>query len=108
MSSVEKEFDRDEQGYLKNSNEWNEDLALIMAEEEKILMTDAHWEVVKYMREFYREFNISPTMRMLVRAMAKMYGDDKANSRFLFRLFPQGPEKQATKIAGLPKPVKCL
>jgi len=47
-------------------------------------------------------------VRMLVKAMAKKYGEEKGNSRYLFRLFPDGPAKQATKIAGLPKPAKCL
>ena len=45
---------------------------------------------------------------MLVKAMAQKYGEEKGNSRYLFRLFPEGPAKQATKIAGLPKPAKCL
>ncbi|VEA72950.1 Sulfurtransferase TusE [Serratia rubidaea] len=45
---------------------------------------------------------------MLVKAMAQKYGEEKGNSRYLYRLFPKGPAKQATKIAGLPKPVKCI
>ena len=46
--------------------------------------------------------------RMLVKAMANKFGEEKGNSRYLYRLFPKGPAKQATKIAGLPKPVKCI
>lgn len=79
-----------------------------IAELENISMTDAHREVVSFVREFYTEFNTSPAIRMLVKAMAKKYGEEKGNSRYLFRLFPEGPAKQATKIAGLPKPAKCL
>ena len=45
---------------------------------------------------------------MLVKAMASKFGEEKGNSRYLYRLFPKGPAKQATKIAGLPKPVKCI
>ena len=44
----------------------------------------------------------------LVKAMEKQYGPEKGNSRYLYKLFPEGPAKQATKIAGLPKPVKCI
>jgi tRNA 2-thiouridine synthesizing protein E len=47
-------------------------------------------------------------MRVLVKAMANEFGPEKGNSRYLFKLFPKGPAKQATKIAGLPKPAKCL
>ncbi|MDN5681567.1 MAG: sulfurtransferase TusE [Ewingella sp.] len=103
-----REIETDAQGYLKNSADWHEDLAPILAEEEEIVLTEAHWEVVRFVREFYLEFNTSPAIRMLVKAMAQKYGEEKGNSRYLFRLFPKGPAKQATKIAGLPKPVKCL
>ena len=101
-------IETDAQGYLKNSQEWQEGMAPLLAEEEGIVLTDAHWEVVRFVREFYLEFNTSPAVRMLVKAMAQKYGEEKGNSRYLFRLFPKGPSKQATKIAGLPKPVKCL
>jgi tRNA 2-thiouridine synthesizing protein E len=103
-----KEIERDAQGYLKSTMDWSEDLAPLLAEEEAIELTDAHWEVVHFVRAFYLEFNTSPAVRMLVKAMAQKYGEEKGNSRYLFRLFPKGPAKQATKIAGLPKPAKCL
>ena len=45
---------------------------------------------------------------LAVKAMANKFGEEKGNSRYLYRLFPKGPAKQATKIAGLPKPVKCI
>ena len=45
---------------------------------------------------------------MLVKTMAQKFGEEKGTSRYLQRLFPDGPAKQATKIAGLPKPAKCL
>ncbi|MFD1803058.1 TusE/DsrC/DsvC family sulfur relay protein [Mixta tenebrionis] len=99
---------RDAQGYLLNPADWSEELALLIAAEESIEMSEAHWEVVHFVRGFYMEFNTSPAVRMLVKAMAQKFGPEKGNSRYLFRLFPDGPAKQATKIAGLPKPVKCL
>lgn len=91
-----------------DSTDWSEALALLLAEQESIQLTDAHWEVVRFVRTFYLEFNTSPAIRMLVKAMAQKYGEEKGNSRYLYRLFPKGPAKQATKIAGLPKPVKCI
>jgi len=103
-----REIERDAQGYLKKINDWDEALALQIATEESIEMSEAHWEVVRFVREFYLEFNTSPAVRMLVKAVAQKFGEEKGNSRYLFRLFPEGPAKQATKIAGLPKPVKCL
>ncbi|GGD78107.1 TusE/DsrC/DsvC family sulfur relay protein [Lacimicrobium alkaliphilum] len=98
----------DKAGYLKNYQDWDDELACVLAEKEGIEMSESHWEVVWFVREFYLEFNTSPAIRALVKAMAARFGPEKGNSRYLFRLFPDGPAKQATKIAGLPKPAKCL
>jgi tRNA 2-thiouridine synthesizing protein E len=104
----EQEIATDKQGYLLNSDDWSEALAALIAEQESIEMSTAHWEVVLFVRNFYLEYNTSPAIRALVKAMAKKLGADKGNSIYLYKLFPKGPAKQATKIAGLPKPAKCL
>lgn len=101
-------IETDKQGYLLNVEDWHPDLAPILAESENIELSENHWEVVNFVREFYLEFNTSPAIRALVKAMAQKLGADKGNSRYLHRLFPKGAAKQATKIAGLPKPAKCL
>jgi tRNA 2-thiouridine synthesizing protein E len=101
-------IDTDTNGYLKDPQDWTDELIPLLAEQEKIKLTDAHLEVIHFVRQFYVEFNTSPAIRMLVKAMAKQYGEEKGNSRYLYRLFPEGPAKQATKLAGLPKPVKCI
>ncbi len=102
-----KEIETDTEGYLKESSQWSEPLAAFF-ENEGISLSPEHWEVVRFVRDFYLEFNTSPAIRMLVKAMANKFGEEKGNSRYLYRLFPKGPAKQATKIAGLPKPVKCI
>jgi tRNA 2-thiouridine synthesizing protein E len=102
------QYETDKNGYLINIDSWSEELAAHIAKLEEIEMSEAHWEVVRFVRNFYLEFNTSPAMRALVKAMAKKYGPEKGNSRYLYKLFPQGPAKQATKVAGLPKPVKCI
>ena len=98
----------DKAGYLLNVADWRAELAPTLAQTENLALTDNHWEVVNFVRNFYLEFNTSPAMRALVKAMANEFGPEKGNSRYLFKLFPKGPAKQATKIAGLPKPAKCL
>ncbi|MFB1077106.1 sulfurtransferase TusE [Photobacterium damselae] len=102
------QIETDAQGYLKNVDDWSKELVPLLAEDEGIELTEAHWEVIHFVREFYLEFNTSPAIRMLVKAMAKQYGEEKGSSRYLYKLFPKGPAKQATKLAGLPKPVKCI
>ncbi len=102
------EIETDSEGYLKDTTQWSEAMAAVIAEQEGITLSVEHWEVVRFVRNFYLEFNTSPAIRMLVKAMANTFGEEKGNSRYLYRLFPKGPAKQATKIAGLPKPVKCI
>lgn len=102
------QIETDNQGYLLDSQQWNEDVACAIALQESLELTPAHWEVIYFVRDFYQEYNTSPAIRMLVKAMAEKLGADKGNSRYLQRLFPEGPAKQATKLAGLPKPAKCL
>lgn len=102
------QIETDANGYLLDHKQWNEEVALAISEKENLELTQAHWEVIYFVREFYQEYNTSPAIRMLVKAMAQKLGEDKGNSRYLQRLFPEGPAKQATKLAGLPKPAKCL
>jgi tRNA 2-thiouridine synthesizing protein E len=98
----------DPQGYLKNANDWQPELAPMLAASEDIDLTPAHWEVIHFVRHFYLEYKTSPAIRVLVKAIGQSLGPDKGNSKYLYTLFPIGPAKQATKIAGLPKPAKCL
>ncbi|GAA3531725.1 TusE/DsrC/DsvC family sulfur relay protein [Zobellella aerophila] len=103
-----RQIETDAQGYLKRVQDWQPELVESLAAEEGIVLTPEHWEVIHFVREFYLKYHSSPAIRALVKAMAKELGEEKGNSRYLYRLFPKGPAKQATKLAGLPKPVKCI
>ena len=98
----------DKHGYLANFDDWSEQVAQEFAQLENIELTPEHWEVVNFVRHFYQEFDTSPAIRLLVKALSKDWPEEKANSRYLYRLFKKGPAKQATRIAGLPKPAKCI
>lgn len=108
LEFLDQQLEVDKAGYLLNVNDWSADLAPILAEQENIQLSDEHWEVINFVRQFYLTYETSPAMRALVKAMAAEFGPEKGNSRYLFKLFRKGPAKQATKIAGLPKPAKCL
>ena len=103
-----KSFETDEEGYLTNRTEWNEDLAKAMAKADNCDLTDNHWEVINFLREYYEEYQIAPAVRVLTKAIGKKLGPDKGNSKYLYELFPYGPAKQACKYAGLPKPTGCV
>jgi tRNA 2-thiouridine synthesizing protein E len=98
----------DEEGYITDISLWTRELAEFIAKDENIEMTDDHWEVVNFLREYYEEYQIAPAVRVLIKAIKKSLGVDKGNSKYLYELFPYGPAKQACKIAGLPKPTGCI
>jgi tRNA 2-thiouridine synthesizing protein E len=97
-----------ENGYLANLDDWNRDVAGYFAAEEGIRMSDRHWEVVNLLRDYYKRYQIAPMIQLLVREIGKKFGPEKGTTAYLEELFPEGPAKQACKIAGLPKPTGCL
>ena len=103
-----KALEVDEEGYLVDLNDWDEAAAGVLAQSENLELTDSHWEVIHFLREYYNEFQIAPAVRVLTKAIGKKLGKDKGNSKYLYELFPYGPAKQACKYAGLPKPTGCV
>ena len=103
-----KSLEVDEEGYLSNLNDWEKDVAEIMAKEDGIDLGEDHWEIINFLREYYEEYQITPAVRVLTKAVGKKLGKDKGNSKYLYELFPYGPGKQACKFAGLPKPTGCV
>jgi TusE/DsrC/DsvC family sulfur relay protein len=101
-------YETDEEGYLVNLADWNKDIAEVIAKAENVEMSENHWEVVDFLRQYYDEYQIAPAVRVLTKAIGKQLGEDKGNSKYLYELFPYGPAKQACKIAGLPKPTGCV
>ena len=102
------QIEHDEEGYITDISLWSKELADIIAKDEDIDMTDEHWEVVNFLRDYYEEYQIAPAVRVLIKAIKKSMGPDKGNNKYMYELFPYGPAKQACKIAGLPKPTGCV
>ncbi|QIL89111.1 TusE/DsrC/DsvC family sulfur relay protein [Microbulbifer sp. SH-1] len=102
------EIPLDKEGFLRNLNDWNPQVAEALAAQENIVLTEDHWDVIRLLQDFYREFELSPAMRPLVKYVAQYLGPEKGRSIFLMQLFPPSPAKIGSKIAGLPKPTNCL
>lgn len=101
-------YETDEEGYLANIGEWSNALAIAMAKQDGCDMTENHWQVVHFLREYYAQYQIAPAVRVLTKSIGRRLGKDKGNSKYLYELFPYGPAKQACKYAGLPKPTGCV
>jgi tRNA 2-thiouridine synthesizing protein E len=92
----------DEDGFMAEPEKWNEEVALALATTEAVdEMTDDHWKLVNYLREYWLEFGIAP----MIRKLCKKTG---FSLKEVYELFPSGPAKGACKVAGLPKPTGCV
>ena len=92
----------DEDGFIQEPDKWNEGVAADLAKTEGVDdLTDEHWKVVNYLREYYIEFGVAPMIRKLCKSTGF-----KLNK--IYELFPSGPAKGACKVAGLPKPTGCV
>ena len=101
-------IETDHEGYLKNLQDWDAELAVQLAAADECELSEGHWEVINFLRDYYAEYEIAPAIRILAKAIGKKLGKEKGNSRYLYELFPQGPAKQACRYAGLPKPTGCV
>ncbi len=95
------EHEADDQGYLLEPV-FDDEAVHVIAAAEGITLTDAHWEVVNYLREQYREEGATPNFRHMLKGMAEIRPE--ADSKYLYDLFPIGPAKQGPKVAGLRQP----
>lgn len=95
-------------GFLADAQDWNEDVARVLAAREGIDLGDAHWEILFLLRDYWEAYDSSPAMRALVKYVRLRLGEEKGRSIYLLRLFPGSPAKIGSRIAGLPKPANCL
>jgi len=97
-----KDVEVDNEGFLVNPEEWTEDMAPELAREEGIAeLTEAHWKVIRFIRDDYKATGQIPTVRRMKNAGGIPTAD-------LYQLFPQGPAKKSAKIAGFGKPQGCV
>ena len=94
----------DEEGYLVDPAQWTEQVAEMLARAERIELSEEHWVVIRFMREYYERHHIAPDARHVMKHLAAVKGAGKAGRNDLFVLFPYGYVKQACKIAGMRKP----
>ena len=92
----------DEDGFIQDPSVWNEDVAKALATTEDVDdLTEEHWKLVNYLRNYYLEFGIAPMIRKLCK-------ETGFPLKRIYELFPSGPAKGACKVAGLPKPTGCV
>ena len=105
MATVElggKQIEIDEYGFIQDPSQWDEGVAKDLAKTEGVdELTENHWKVVNYLREYYLKFNMAPMIRKLCK-------ESGFKLKEIYDMFPSGPAKGACKVAGLPKPTGCV
>ena len=103
MSAVaELQVSFDAEGFMTDPNEWTEDIAATLAQEEGIdELTDRHWAVINFVRSEYESTGKPPSLRTITKKSG-------VPTKEVYELFPKGPAKKVARIAGLGKPKGCI
>jgi tRNA 2-thiouridine synthesizing protein E len=98
----ENNIELDPDGFMIDPALWNDQVACAIAGEEGITdMTEDHWKIVNFIRNYWKEHDRAPEVRLLVK-------ETGVGLRQIFKLFASGPARGACRIAGLPKPDGCV
>jgi tRNA 2-thiouridine synthesizing protein E len=92
----------DSEGYLVNLGDWSEAFVRAEAEAEGLALTDEHWEVVRFLRDFYERRQVQANVREIIKHFRSVWGKERGSNRHLHAIFPRGgPQKQGNRLAGL-------
>jgi tRNA 2-thiouridine synthesizing protein E len=103
-----RDIETDAEGYLAHLEDWSEEVAMHLSQQDALQLEDQHWQVIRWIRAYYDEHAVAPNLRIMTRVIGDDLGAEFADKAFLFDLFPYGPAKQAARYAGMPKPTGCV
>ncbi|GAB4348472.1 MAG: TusE/DsrC/DsvC family sulfur relay protein [Gammaproteobacteria bacterium] len=100
----DREVMTDSEGYIQDMSEWSEDFARALADQEGLKLTEKHWDVIWFLRDYYHRHGVQAQVRAMIKHFAKKWGPELGNNRYLHDMFPNGgPQKQGNRLAGLRK-----
>ena len=98
----------DADGHLADPDAWSEAVARALAERQGIDLGSLHWWLIRFVRDHHSRYGMPPLMRIVIRRMREQTEETEASSRTLYRLFPEGPIREACRYAGLARPESCI
>ena len=98
----ERDIATDSEGYLRHLGDWSEAFTRALAREENLVLTPEHWEVIRFLRDYYQEHGVQAQVRVMIRHFTERWGPERGSNHYLHELFPVGgPQKQGNRLAGL-------
>ena len=95
-------IETDSEGYLVDRGDWSEAFARALAEREGIELTAEHWEVIRFLRDYFAEHGVQAQVRVMIRHFSRIWGSELGMNHRLHEMFPRGgPQKQGNRLAGL-------
>lgn len=95
----------DGEGYLLDLDAWSEDYVVAAAAREELELTDEHWQVIRFIRDFHEQHGVQAPVRDMIKHFREAWGKERGNSSYLHQIFPKGgPQKQGNRLAGVRKP----
>lgn len=92
----------DSEGYIVNLEQWSEEFVIAQAKAEGLNLTDEHWDVIRFLRDYYHQHSVQCEVRKMVKHFKDSWGPERGSSTYLHRIFPRGgPQKQGNRLAGL-------
>lgn len=97
-----REVETDSEGYLRNLDEWSDDFVRAQAQAEGLELSDEHWQLIRFLRNYYAEHGVQAQVRAMIRHFSQAWGPERGNNHYLHQIFPRGgPQKQGNRLAGL-------
>ncbi|HMV52725.1 MAG TPA: TusE/DsrC/DsvC family sulfur relay protein [Rhodocyclaceae bacterium] len=97
-----KVVETDSEGYLLRLSDWSQAFAIVQAESEGLTLTDEHWQVIDFLRNYYHDHQVQAQVRVMIRHFTQQWGPERGSNHYLHDLFPRGgPQKQGNRLAGL-------
>lgn len=94
----------DQEGYILDMDAWSEGFAHAQAAKEGLTLDEEHWDVIRFIRDFYEEHHVQAQVRDMIRHFREAWGPERGTNHHLHDLFPMGgPQKQGNRVAGIRK-----
>jgi TusE/DsrC/DsvC family sulfur relay protein len=87
--------------------EWTEEIGRDLSDQDGLALTDRHWKIILFAREYYRKYGTIPLLKVLIKELNKKSSEDEYSVRYVYELFPKSPVTLLCKYAGLPAPSGC-